>query len=244
MAEMMKSFSEASSGGASGQKVASEAKEVASNVADQARQMVTSTVTRRTERSAQDISQVARALRQSKDQLAGNFAAPYVDRAADQLDRLASYVRDADARDMVRGVERFARREPLLFLGGAFALGMLGARFLKSSAQELGSEMEGRRSRPYPLGGQEYPRIGAPGTTPRSTPDYGASSIGGSPYTPTTGPRGVVEERISPTSVRAGAGTLAPDPRGDYPPNEPGQGPFPGGGAGGNVAREGRGRST
>jgi hypothetical protein len=36
---------------------------------------------------------------------------------------------------MVRNVEDFARRQPALFIGGAFMLGLLGARFLKSSAQ-------------------------------------------------------------------------------------------------------------
>ena len=38
---------------------------------------------------------------------------------------------------MQRGVESFARREPLLFIGGAFALGMVAARFLKASAATM-----------------------------------------------------------------------------------------------------------
>ena len=32
-------------------------------------------------------------------------------------------------------MERYARQQPALFLGGAFVLGLLGARFLKSTAQ-------------------------------------------------------------------------------------------------------------
>ena len=32
--------------------------------------------------------------------------------------------------------QRLARRQPALFVGGAFALGLLGARFLKSSSPE------------------------------------------------------------------------------------------------------------
>ena len=55
------------------------------------------------------------------------------------LDRLSGSVRDATVRDIVRATERFARREPLLFLGGAFTLGLFAARFLKSSEPDPGN---------------------------------------------------------------------------------------------------------
>lgn len=248
MAEMTKSFPapgtgpEAPPGEPSSRQITPDVKEVASNVAEQAKQVASGTMSRQAERSAADISQVARALRQTKEQLGGNFAEPYVDRTADQIERLARFVRTADAGQMLRGVESFARREPLVFLGGAFALGMLGARFLKSSGRGARSEPERERARPYPLSGYERPRIAAPAAMPESKREYGSRADVGSPYTPATGPRGVVEERTGPTSARAGAS--GPDPRGDYPPNEPGQGPFPGGGAGGRGPRPGRGRPS
>ena len=45
-------------------------------------------------------------------------------------------------------MQRFARRQPAVFIGSAFALGLVGARFLKSSRQqneyEFGSESRRR----------------------------------------------------------------------------------------------------
>jgi hypothetical protein len=52
--------------------------------------------------------------------------------AAEQAERLAAYMERTDAREMVHTVEDAARRQPLLFLGGAFALGLVAARILKA----------------------------------------------------------------------------------------------------------------
>lgn len=223
----------------------SQTKEVVSNVAGQARELVSGQVHRRAERSADDISSVAQALRQTREQLGDNFAAPVVDKAAEQLDRLSRFLRTAEPRQVVWEVEAFARREPLVFLGGAFALGMLGARFLKSSSRQ-GREWEGYGARGREVGSREYisgaseypPGIGRPGHggTAHSTVDYGSQAGAVPSYRGTggiaegssqTGPRGAGE--------RAGTGepdigATAPDPRGDYPPNSPPGGPYPGSG--------------
>lgn len=118
-----------------GGKITGEIEAAASNVANQAKEMVSNQVTQRASRSADDLGNVANALRRTRGELSGNMAAPYIDKAADQLEKLSDFMRHADAREVVQRVETFARREPLLFLGGAFALGMIGARFLKSSAR-------------------------------------------------------------------------------------------------------------
>jgi hypothetical protein len=60
----------------------------------------------------------------------------YIERAAIQLDHAAHYLQTAEPDELVDRVENFARREPALFIGGAFALGLLGARFLKSSRRD------------------------------------------------------------------------------------------------------------
>lgn len=57
----------------------------------------------------------------------------YANQAADQVERLSSYVRSRTIGDLIGDVEGFARREPAIFLGGSFALGLLAARFLKST---------------------------------------------------------------------------------------------------------------
>ncbi|HEX4512578.1 MAG TPA: hypothetical protein VH054_03555 [Polyangiaceae bacterium] len=110
-----------------------EAKEKAQNVMDQTKDILQHELGARTQGAAGDLVDVANALRRTSKQLEGNSVAPYVEKAADQLERASSYVRTADPREIQRGVASFARREPLLFIGGAFALGMVAARFLKAS---------------------------------------------------------------------------------------------------------------
>ena len=114
-----------------------EAKEKAQNVMDQTKDMLQEQIATRSRGAAGELVDVANALRQTSQQLGGNSVAPYVAKAADQLERASSYVRTADLSEMKRGVESFARREPLLFIGGAFALGMVAARFVKASAANL-----------------------------------------------------------------------------------------------------------
>ena len=114
-----------------------EAKEKAQNVMDETKDALQEELGARTRGAASDLGDVANALRQTSKQLEGNSVAPYVAKAAEQLERASSYVRTADPNEIRRGVESFARREPLLFIGGAFALGMVMARFLKASAANV-----------------------------------------------------------------------------------------------------------
>jgi len=87
------------------------------------------------ERAATGLGSMVEALRESGRQLQGQNAtmASYVDGAASQLERFSGGIRDRDLRQIVREVEGFARERPGMFLGGAFALGLGMARFLKSS---------------------------------------------------------------------------------------------------------------
>jgi hypothetical protein len=52
--------------------------------------------------------------------------------AADQTERLARYLRETDARGLIATIEDLARRQPILFLGGAFLLGVAASRLLKA----------------------------------------------------------------------------------------------------------------
>lgn len=56
-----------------------------------------------------------------------------VEQAAVRLDRVAKYLENTEPDDLMRRTETWARQNPALFVGGAFLLGVLGARFLKSS---------------------------------------------------------------------------------------------------------------
>jgi len=53
--------------------------------------------------------------------------------AALQAERSAQFLRESDARQIITKVEDGARRQPLIFLGGALLLGAIAARFLKAA---------------------------------------------------------------------------------------------------------------
>jgi len=64
------------------------------------------------------------------------------DSFADQVDQVARYLRDADARRLARDVEQMARERPAVVYGAAFAVGLLAARFLKSGEARAAEEDE------------------------------------------------------------------------------------------------------
>lgn len=62
-----------------------------------------------------------------------NFTGKYTGSLADQIENLAGYLDNKELGEMLGDVEKFARKNPTVFIGGAFAAGLLLARFLKSS---------------------------------------------------------------------------------------------------------------
>lgn len=56
--------------------------------------------------------------------------------AADQADRVAQYLRETDARQIISNVENTARRQPLIFIGGAFLLGLAASRLIKAGSPD------------------------------------------------------------------------------------------------------------
>jgi hypothetical protein len=88
------------------------------------------------DRATDGIGSVAQAVRQSTQQLRDQHhdtIAQYVDQAAAQLERFSGTLKDKNVSELLDEAQRFARRNPALFVGGAFALGLLSARFFKSS---------------------------------------------------------------------------------------------------------------
>jgi hypothetical protein len=61
-------------------------------------------------------------------------AARYTDRAADQIEDIARALRERRWGELVEDVEQIARRQPVLFVAGAVATGFLIGRFLSVSA--------------------------------------------------------------------------------------------------------------
>ena len=67
--------------------------------------------------------------------------------AADQAEAFANYLRDTDVRQLIGNVEDFGRRQPLLFVGGAFLLGVAASRFIKAASGPSAQQGYGQQSR-------------------------------------------------------------------------------------------------
>jgi len=123
-----------------GEDVRRSAESTVSTIAEQAQQTAEAHVSTQKEQAAGTLHTVAEAIRESGDQLRQEQPqlASLANQAADRVDQASDYIRQHDVRDFVRTAEDFARREPLIFLGGAFAVGFLASRFLKASSPSRG----------------------------------------------------------------------------------------------------------
>ncbi|MGI8494761.1 MAG: hypothetical protein ACR2L1_05545 [Pyrinomonadaceae bacterium] len=84
---------------------------------------------------ADTIRQVGGNLKDSEEPTGAAAAtAKYGDKLARQVEQFSGYLEKHNVGEMMKDVEGFARRNPAYFIAGAFVLGLLGARFLKSSA--------------------------------------------------------------------------------------------------------------
>src|SRR5215212_2781130 len=124
------------------QQSSSKGKQAAGQVVGQARDQMSSRLAGQKDRAAEGLTSIAQALRQTGQQLRDQnqqAVTGYIDGAASQVERVSNYLRQNDLGGLIDDVEEFARRQPALFLGGTFVLGMLGARFLKSSRPTTGA---------------------------------------------------------------------------------------------------------
>src|SRR3990170_3063264 len=88
------------------------------------------------EQAAMGISHVADSIRRVSMDMQGEQPqiASVAETAADQAERIATYLQQTDAREIISKVEDVARRQPLIFLGGAFLLGVAASRFIKAAS--------------------------------------------------------------------------------------------------------------
>jgi hypothetical protein len=134
---------------------------------------------------ADSIKQVGETLRETDEQTGvTEITAKYGDRLAGQIEQISNYFETNDLRGIVRDVEDFARKNPAVFIGGAFALGILAARFLKSSPPSA-AETQGAPAGEGPSKSRSSGRGEAAGgdnivSFDSSTANKNASSTGGS----------------------------------------------------------------
>ena len=110
-----------------------------------ARDKAGSTLSQSRFQAADQIGGIGSALHRTSETLRGEDQAKFADVADSvgrQIDRVAEYLREADGGRMARDLEGLARRQPALVFGGAFALGLIAARFLKSSTPRYGSDRD------------------------------------------------------------------------------------------------------
>lgn len=149
-----------------------QARETAGQVMDQAqektgqlmgtvKQQASARLTGQVERATEGLNGASRAMAAVSQQLREQnqeMLAGYADQAAGQVRRAAGYLQGKDVEQLLTETERFARRQPMVFVGGAFTLGLLAARFLKTSGSQAFS---GNTSSLSSGGGLQYPT--APG---------------------------------------------------------------------------------
>jgi len=184
------------------QSLADDAQQKVGQTVDQVREVGKSRLGNQKDRVAGGVDSVARALRETSNQLKQGDDMPiaeYFEGAAERVEQLSSHLRQRSIDELMGDAESFARRQPALFLGGAFFLGAMAARFLKSSRPESAAMANGSSPRgAMPYGGSSPTRyswqdasmgsrpsqLPAPARPPVDSPRYPS----GSAY-PSPGPR-------------------------------------------------------
>lgn len=119
--------------------------ETAGKVYDAVSEKASDSLDSQTSSLSDGLNQIADGIRQTGSHLTESTssntisaaAADYSSTAADAINSVADYFASKDPREMLRDAEGLARRNPAVFMAAAFGLGILAARFLKSSPRSL-----------------------------------------------------------------------------------------------------------
>jgi hypothetical protein len=120
----------------------------AKNTIQQARDRASSSLGESKGQFADQFGTIADALRRTTEHLRSEDQqriAGLTETVARQVEQVAEYLRNKDARAMRQDLENLARRQPAVMIGGALVLGLIGARFLKSSERRGGRQFAGQR---------------------------------------------------------------------------------------------------
>lgn len=190
-----------------------EAKIQARRTANKVGETAKSTVESRMSDVAHELSSVADAVRQTTYEV-GRSTNPavqnYGSRIADQLEGISSYVDEHGVEDILADAEEFGRRRPVVFLGGAFMLGLVIGRFLRSSTPDpdtygLDRYEPGHTTTRYQrssdqmggVSGYGGPNSGYEGRPPTQTNPTGTTRTGGTASGSTSGSAGINRTDLS-----------------------------------------------
>jgi hypothetical protein len=173
------------------QEVAGEAQEKARDAASKAQENVRQQVDSRTTQAGEQVSSTAQDLRSVGEELrkqGKDTPAKLADRAAEQTEKVGSYLKDSNPDKMLHDVEDFGRQRPWAVMAGGLALGVVAARFLKASSRNRYQQRTGTTAAAQASQGTtpSLPRRSAVepvATPPPSTavPSAPAPGIGGTP---------------------------------------------------------------
>jgi hypothetical protein len=102
---------------------------------------VTSGLDNEKNRAAEGINSIADVIRRTGNELrpTNESLATLVESTGDQIRRFADGIRQRGTHELMNDVADFGRRQPALFIGSAFIVGLGLARFLKASSVKEGS---------------------------------------------------------------------------------------------------------
>ena len=173
----------------SSQRTASET--TATGMVDRMKDRASAQINSQKDRATDGLGTMAQAVRQSTQQLRDqqhDTVAGYVEQAAEQIEKLSQRLKQKDVGELLNDAQRLARRQPALFVGAAFVLGLIGARVMKSSPPDepYGGYSAGGGSLSQYSGSSrgrvDYQRaIPATPSPSGSSTAAGASSVGRSP---------------------------------------------------------------
>jgi hypothetical protein len=121
------------------QEVAGEAQEKARDAAGKAQETVRQQVDQRSTEAGEKVTAQAEDLRSVGEELrkqGKDAPAKLADRAAEQTEKVGSYLKEKGPDEMLHDVEDFGRQRPWAVMAGGLALGIVAARFLKASSRD------------------------------------------------------------------------------------------------------------
>ena len=133
------------------------------DTAVQIKQQATSAFVDQRDKAVSGLSGLAEALRQTAKSLSDSAGgesqipagiAPMVDEAAERLSQSADFLREKDITGLLSEAQQLAKKQPALFMGGMFAIGLVGARLLKGAMDEGEGQSGSSSSMGQGMGGQ------------------------------------------------------------------------------------------
>ena len=178
------------------QEVAGQAQEKAREAAGKAQEGIRQQIDERSTQAGEQVSTTAQDLRSVGEELrkqGKDTPAKLADRAAEQTEKVGSYLKDNGPDEMLEDIEDFGRQRPWAVLAGGLVVGVAAARFLKASSRGRYQQRNG--GRPAAQVPQATPRRSAvepvvtppPPTAQPGAPAPGVGGIG-TPSAPNSAP--------------------------------------------------------